>query len=87
MEAILSFILMIGVMLLYFAPSYIAYTRNHKNGLPIFFVNLIFGFTLIGWLVAFIWAFTDNVAIPVKVINQPEPTTSALPVFKEGAQS
>lgn len=38
----------------YFLPSICA--ANHKNGRAIFVTNLLFGWTLIGWGVALIWA-------------------------------
>lgn len=46
------------VFVIYFFPTWIAIGR--RNALPIFFVNLIFGFTVIGWLVAFIWACVSS---------------------------
>jgi len=46
--AILSFVI-------YFIPSLIAISTNHRNKLPIFILNLFFGWSLIGWVVALIW--------------------------------
>ncbi len=40
----------------YFLPTIIAIIRKKKNSFPIFLVNLFFGMTFIGWLVALIWA-------------------------------
>lgn len=54
----------IGVLLLltlYLIPTGIALIRRHNNFIPILLVNLIFGFTILGWVVALIWAFTSNV--------------------------
>ena len=45
----------------YFIPSIIAYSRGHKNSDPILLVNLLLGWMLIGWVIALIWSFTDNV--------------------------
>jgi len=39
----------------YFLPSIVGAARDCKGG-GIFFVNLLLGWTAIGWLVAFIWA-------------------------------
>jgi hypothetical protein len=44
----------------YFVPSFVAYQRNHRNAGPIFLTTLFFGWTGIGWIVALIWAFSDN---------------------------
>jgi hypothetical protein len=42
--------------LFYFLPTIIAFRRQHRNRWVIFIVNFVFGGTLIGWLVALIWA-------------------------------
>jgi hypothetical protein len=43
---------------LLFLPTLVARSRNHPNTLPIFLVNLFFGWTFVGWMVALIWACT-----------------------------
>jgi len=45
--------------LLYFLPWLIAFGRGHKNTTAIFVVNLFFGWTFIGWVVALIWAVAN----------------------------
>lgn len=53
--------LFLGFMLLmYFLPSVIASSREHKNKPAIVVLNLFLGWTGLGWIVALIWAFTDN---------------------------
>jgi hypothetical protein len=54
----------IGIVLLclFFVPMIVAMCRKHRNTAPIILVNLLLGWRCIGWLVALIWAFTDNVA-------------------------
>jgi RsiW-degrading membrane proteinase PrsW (M82 family) len=42
----------------YFLPSIIAELRKHPQGMPILVVNLFFGWTLIGWVVALAWSFS-----------------------------
>ncbi len=44
------------VMGLYYVPSYVAAARGHQNTVPILLVNLLFGSTGFGWIVALIWA-------------------------------
>jgi Superinfection immunity protein len=41
---------------LLFLPTLVAKSRNHPNTLPIFLVNLFFGWTFIGWVVSLVWA-------------------------------
>lgn len=42
--------------LLYFLPLAIAFSRGHKDTGPIFVVDLFLGWTLVGWVVALVWA-------------------------------
>ena len=42
----------------YLLPSVIARARQHKNILPIFVLNLLLGWTFLGWVVALVWSFT-----------------------------
>ena len=51
MEVVFIGILGLG---LYFIPSIVG--RKAKNSGSIFLVNLLFGWSLIGWVVALIWA-------------------------------
>jgi hypothetical protein len=42
--------------LIYFMPTIIALSREHKEGLYIFLINLFIGWTFVGYLVALLWA-------------------------------
>ncbi|MBK5928030.1 superinfection immunity protein [Rhodobaculum claviforme] len=44
--------------LAYLIPTFVALTRQRNQRLKIFVVNLLTGWTLIGWMVAFIWAIS-----------------------------
>ncbi len=46
-------ILIFGV---YFLPSLIAFLRQHKNKLAIFILNILLGWTGLGWAVALVWS-------------------------------
>lgn len=51
----------IGVILLgllYFLPTIAA--LNHKQLTAIFALNVLLGWTFIGWAIAFVWALTKN---------------------------
>jgi len=54
------------VAIFYFIPAMIAYHRRHKNAGAITALNLFLGWSLIGWVVAIVWAFTDNTNPKVK---------------------
>jgi hypothetical protein len=51
------------VTLGYLTPWAIAHARHHEKQVPIFLINLLLGWTLIGWLAALIWAFSSDVEV------------------------
>lgn len=42
----------------YFLPTLIAGIRNHHNAGAILALNLLLGWTFIGWAAALVWSFT-----------------------------
>lgn len=44
----------------YFLPSYIAGIRKHKHFKPILLINILTGWTFLGWAAALIWSFIDE---------------------------
>lgn len=48
----------------YFLPSIIASRRGHKNALAIKALNLLLGWSLLGWVLSLVWALTDNTTRP-----------------------
>ena len=52
-------LLIIGAVL-YFLPTIIVLARGRNDGCGIFLVNLIFGATGIGWIIALIWSLTGE---------------------------
>ncbi|HMH06016.1 MAG TPA: superinfection immunity protein [Terriglobales bacterium] len=51
----------------YFLPSLIALARSKRNLLAIFLLNCFLGWTLVGWVVALVWAVkVDNFPAPVR---------------------
>lgn len=55
--AILAFIIIGGPLLgLYLIPSFIAQARQHPQGPSIFLLNVIAGWTILGWIAALGWA-------------------------------
>ena len=49
---------LILLLLLYFLPSIFAFNREKRNAVAIFALNLCLGWTLIGWVIALVWALT-----------------------------
>jgi hypothetical protein len=59
-SVLVSLIFLAVVLALYFAPAWAAYC-NHKTNTPaIFVLNLLLGWTFIGWVIAMVWAVTKD---------------------------
>jgi T4 superinfection immunity protein len=58
MEAKRMELLLVGA--LYFVPAIVAMSRSHINSGAIFALNLFLGWTVIGWVGAFVWALTSG---------------------------
>ena len=48
------------IIFIYFIPSISAYSSKKKNASSIFVINLLLGWTFIGWVVALSWALTKD---------------------------
>jgi hypothetical protein len=48
------------LLLVYLIPTIVALIRGHRSVLAIGFVNVVLGWTLIGWFWAMIWALTKT---------------------------
>jgi hypothetical protein len=57
--------------LLYFMPTIVGH--NHRNVLSIFLVNFFLGWTVIGWIVAMIWACSADARPQMLMIAGPGP--------------
>lgn len=64
----MAFSFFITAPMLYFLPTYEAVSNDNPNITSIGLVNILLGWTLIGWVVALVWA-----------INKPSPTPIAAP--------
>jgi len=52
-------VLLVG-LLFYFLPALVAAKRGHRNATSIFVLNLLLGWTLLGWVIALVWAFSHQ---------------------------
>jgi len=53
---ILGTIVLCLYIAVYMAPAITAYIRKKKNLMPIFLLNLLLGWTILGWVLALVWA-------------------------------
>jgi hypothetical protein len=55
--ALITGLVLVGFLFwFYFLPALIARERSHPNVEAIFAINLLLGWTLVGWVVALAWA-------------------------------
>lgn len=66
-------------LVIYCIPALIAQGRGHNNVGAIFALNLFLGWSLIGWVLALVWAMTDNVKKSAPRLTSPS-TPHLLPV-------
>ncbi len=58
--ALIFAVLMLISVIIYFAPSLIAIVRDHKSVLALLALNLLLGWTFLGWVAALVWSLTDQ---------------------------
>ena len=71
---------MLLIMLaLYFAPAIVAHSRKHRQSLAIAVLNLFLGWTILGWVIALVWAVMNPapVAAPIASTSDQQPGPAA----------
>lgn len=58
-DPLAAILIVLVLALVYFLPSVVACSRAHKNKVAIFFLNLLAGWTFIGWVAAFVWSVAN----------------------------
>ena len=58
LQLLLALAIFAGLVAAYLLPWIVALLRKKRNATPILIVNLAFGWTFLGWIVALVWAFT-----------------------------
>lgn len=48
------------LLFVYLIPMQVAHFRNHNDRNAISALNVLLGFTVIGWIAALIWSLTSN---------------------------
>lgn len=60
MDLIISLCSILIGLFFYFIPSTVANIRNHSKFTSILILNVFLGWTFLGWVVALVWACTEN---------------------------
>ena len=68
MEVFERILLIVGAIV-YFAPTALAWWLRVKSFRTIFYVNLVFGWTIVGWVVAVMWAMAERNELPTNQIS------------------
>lgn len=63
-----SWLVFIGAVVLYFVPTIIAVRRKHRSTGGIVALNILAGWTFLGWLIALVWSL--SAAQPQQVVVQ-----------------
>lgn len=58
-EVLVISLFVIAAVIGYFLPALIASRRHHQQANAICILNLLLGWTFVGWAVAAVWAFTS----------------------------
>jgi 4-amino-4-deoxy-L-arabinose transferase-like glycosyltransferase len=74
----LGLVMVVIALFFYFIPTVVAMSKNHRNTGAIFTLNFLLGWSVIGWVVALVWANTKS----PEVVIQAAPVASA-PVFAQ----
>ena len=53
-----GFLALLVMLVIYFLPAVVANARGHHNAGAIFLLDLLLGWTLLGWIIAMVWAVT-----------------------------
>ena len=68
MEVAERILLVVGAIL-YFVPAALAWWLHVKSFRTIFYVNLVFGWTIVGWVVALMWSMAERNELPTNPIS------------------
>ena len=52
-------IIVLVVLVPYFIPAIVGRLRRHPNAVAIFALNLLLGWTVLGWVAALVWGLTN----------------------------
>ena len=64
--ALLFFPFFSASFILYFLPTIVALVRSKRDSVSIVLLNVFLGWTLIGWVIALVWAFKVDNPLPAR---------------------
>ncbi len=67
-----SFALLLAIVFggaLYFAPSIVAVLRKKSNVLAIVALNMLLGWSVLGWVISMVWALSNDAPQTIVIHN------------------
>jgi hypothetical protein len=71
--SIIGWFIVVVCLVPYFLPTIIAILRKKHSAGGIFVLNLLLGFTVIGWVVALIWSLSADARETTVIVNNAPP--------------
>jgi Superinfection immunity protein len=62
MDSIVIFVVAVSTLAVYLLPGFVAACRDHPRATAVFVLNLVLGWTVIGWIAALVWAIRTPAA-------------------------
>ena len=59
-EGIYFISLLVVLLAIYFIPTLVAHSNKKDDTIAIFLLNLLLGWTFLGWVIALVWAATKD---------------------------
>jgi hypothetical protein len=60
LHGLFNLTIILVIAMFYFMPAITAITNGKRNASAIFALNLLLGWTLIGWVLALVWSLTKD---------------------------
>jgi uncharacterized membrane protein YqaE (UPF0057 family) len=64
MDMVFGIFLLVCAVFIYLMPSVVAFSKGHRNASAILMLNLLLGWTFLGWVAALVWALTKDLTPP-----------------------
>jgi len=82
MPLIIIILLLIGIPI-YFFPSLVAHSRKHPNLTSLFVLNLLLGWTILGWVGTLAWAYSKKHEVIVEIKSTSQADTQDVAMTKK----
>lgn len=69
MESLAAILVMLFVLAVYLIPTIIAFARGHASKWGIGVLNIVLGWSLVFWVVAFIWSLSNKGQSQTTIVN------------------